>query len=150
MVMHLVTSADGAVEFYDDKVYTTEEAKMIDSKMKSCWNGHSKYIIVKNMPGQPFRDKITYCMTSVYSLIGLPTKNKYYQKFLLDCDPAENIEFPSDLYVERHMLTDCFLKSTRKEVQIRLSKRVASSLTPEQERGQQIRVQLPRSIEGRR
>jgi hypothetical protein len=127
MVMHLVTSADGAIEFYDDKVYTTEEAKIIDTKMKSCWNGHSKYIIVKNMPGQAFREKIAYCMTSVNALIGLPTKNKYYQKFLLDCKSEDEITYPEDLYVERHFLSDCFLKSTRKEVQIRLSKRVVMS-----------------------
>jgi hypothetical protein len=134
MVMHLVTSADGAVEFYDDKVYTAEEAKSIDKRIKECWNGHSKYIIVKNMPGQAFRDKISYCMTSVNSLIGLPTKNKYYQKFLLDCQPDEELVFPPDLRVEKHYLSDCFLKSSRKEVEIRLSKRVDRSLISEPKR----------------
>lgn len=124
MVMHLTTSAEGAAEFFDDKVYSAAEAKSIDKKMNECWNGHAKFVIVKNLPGQAFRDKIAYCMTSVNSLIGLPTKNQYYLKFLLDTKPEEKLEFPDDVTVQTHSLTESFLKSSRKEVQIRLSKRV--------------------------
>ena len=124
MVMHLVTAADGALEFYDGKQYKSDEAKRIDQRMADAWNGHQKLVIVKNMPGKQFRDKIAYCLTSVNSLIGLPTQNKYYQKYLLDIVPEEEIHFPSDMKVEKHHVSECFLRSSRKEVQIRLSKRV--------------------------
>lgn len=124
MVMHMTTSAVGAAEFFDDKLYSADEAMQIDKKMNECWNGHAKLVIVKNLPGKAFRDKIAYCMTSVNSLIGLPTKNQYYLKFLLDVDSAANLEFPDDVTVQSHYLTESFLKSSRKEVQIRLSKRV--------------------------
>ena len=125
MVMHLVTAAEGSEEAYEDIEYTIEQAIKIDHAISECWNGHSKFVMAKNIKGKNFRDKIQYCITSVNSFIGLPTKNKYYQKYLLDCEDPRNILFPADVKVEHHLLTEIFLKSSREEVQIRISKRVS-------------------------
>lgn len=124
MVLHLVSAADGADQDYDDKIISKEEALKMDSQTSNSWNGHSKFIVVKNIPGKDFNNKIGYCLTSARSLVGLPTENKFYQKFLLEVESIESVQFPADVKIENHMLTECFLKSSRSEVQIRLSKRV--------------------------
>lgn len=122
-MLHLVTAADGALEHYTDKEYTPEQAKALDRRMNESWNGHSKYVIVKNVKDQDFRSKVSFCLTSVLSLMGIPTSNKYYQKYLID--PSAEIEFPKDIKVERHILSECFLFNENPEVQIRLSKKVS-------------------------
>lgn len=62
-MVHLVTAADGAPEFYkqgqvvDDagnsvlRIESPEEARVLDAKMKTAWAGHAKQIIVPNGAG---------------------------------------------------------------------------------------------------
>lgn len=67
-VVHLVTAADGAEKFYkwgktvDDsgkeviRHESPEQARELDSKMRSCWSDHPRHIIVRNAGS--FRDKM--------------------------------------------------------------------------------------------
>eukprot|EP00658_Telonema_sp_P-2_P024955 TRINITY_DN20041_c0_g1_i1.p1 TRINITY_DN20041_c0_g1~~TRINITY_DN20041_c0_g1_i1.p1 ORF type:complete len:347 (-),score=113.14 TRINITY_DN20041_c0_g1_i1:487-1527(-) len=75
LVVHLVTSADGAEEFYkfgwqtDDngnKVYrseTPEQARELDAKMIEVWKDHPRHVVVKN--GQGFKEKLNQASDAI-------------------------------------------------------------------------------------
>uniref|UniRef100_A0A7S2ST68 NadR/Ttd14 AAA domain-containing protein n=1 Tax=Rhizochromulina marina TaxID=1034831 RepID=A0A7S2ST68_9STRA len=62
-VIHLVTAADGAEEFYkwgkvaDDsgkevsRTESPEEARALDVKMQECWRGHPNHMVIHNTVG---------------------------------------------------------------------------------------------------
>merc|ERR1711865_1041740 len=52
-VIHMVTAADGAAEFYTTennaaRTETAEQARELDTKMIDCWGGHANLKVVKN------------------------------------------------------------------------------------------------------
>ncbi len=56
IVCHLVTTADGAEDFYTNsnnaiRLETAEQARALDMKTRSCWNDHSRFHIVPNTEG---------------------------------------------------------------------------------------------------
>jgi hypothetical protein len=60
-VMHMVTAAEGAEEFYDfsneARYENIEEARARDAALRHAYLGHKKYFIVDNKHGN-FQDKI--------------------------------------------------------------------------------------------
>merc|ERR1712166_382004 len=66
-VIHMVTAADGAAEFYT----TAEQARELDTKMIECWGGHSNLQVVKNTGD--FAQKLAATSAHVLSLT---TKSK--------------------------------------------------------------------------
>lgn len=86
-VVHLVTAAQGATEFYtgannEARYETVEEAIALDKKLINAWVGHPHLSIIDNGGGS-FQNKINQCVETVLKYIGLPTPNSYYKKFLL-------------------------------------------------------------------
>lgn len=86
-VIHMVTSADGAEEFYskENNVARYEglkEAIELDKKLINSWVGHPHFSIIDNKEGG-FNNKIDRCLDRVFKFIGLPTPSSYYKKFLL-------------------------------------------------------------------
>lgn len=55
-VIHLVTAADGAEEFYTTanniaRTETAEEARNLDLRSQSCWSHHPNYLVIHNTTG---------------------------------------------------------------------------------------------------
>jgi hypothetical protein len=55
-VIHMVTAADGAAQFYNDlsneaRYETVEQAKELDKKLINAWVGHPHFCIVDNSKG---------------------------------------------------------------------------------------------------
>ena len=76
-VVHLMTAAEGAEEFYVSEIKpknqgdSLEAARQIDRKLIEAWVGHPSFSIVKNTR-KGFNKKIDYCIKKVLSFIGMP------------------------------------------------------------------------------
>mmetsp|Transcript_21164 Transcript_21164/g.34920 ORF Transcript_21164/g.34920 Transcript_21164/m.34920 type:complete len:298 (+) Transcript_21164:112-1005(+) len=78
-VLHLVTAADGALDFYkrgrvaDDSghpVYrseTPEEAILLDGKMQAAWKSHARHVIIRN--GGSFSVKLDETYRAMLSIV---------------------------------------------------------------------------------
>lgn len=128
-VLHLATAADGAQEHFEGRGISAEEAKLLDKKVSDCWNGHPEYLIIRNLPNQDFKQKIDICVTAVGKLVGQPTPIKYCQKFLIDVTAGEEINFPAELKVAQYHLIEVFLKSTRVDSQVRMSRQTVGGVS---------------------
>lgn len=128
-VLHLVTAADGAQEHFEGKGISAEEARQLDRKVTECWTGHPEYLIIRNLPNQDFEQKINSCVAAVGKLVGQPTPIKYCQKFLIEVQQGEKIEFPEELKIAEHHLTEVFLRSTRVDSQVRMSRQTAGGVS---------------------
>ena len=84
-MIHLVTAADGASEFYDFKnearFESPEEAIERDHKLKTAYVGHNRVTVIGN--DGDFQTKMDKTLAFVNSLLGLPTERTRYKKFLL-------------------------------------------------------------------
>lgn len=58
-VIHMVTAADGALEFYqkynEARYESVEQAIAVDKKVRNAYIGHNKYFIVDNENGKNFK-----------------------------------------------------------------------------------------------
>lgn len=77
-VIHMVTSADGAVKFYtsennEARYETVDQAKDLDKKLINAWVGHPQFSIIDNVESSGFQNKIKRCNDAVFKVIGLPT-----------------------------------------------------------------------------
>lgn len=104
-VIHMVTAADGAEEFYtgennEARYETREEAVTLDKKLVNAWVGHPHFSIIKNTE-KNFQAKIDKCVATVCKYIGLPTPTSFYKKFLL-CGINSNFEVsaPKEIKME--------------------------------------------------
>lgn len=69
-----------------------------------------------------FREKIDSSWNFVAHMVGLPTQNNLFKKYLLDIKSGEEINFPKGLKIETHFETDRFLKAMNNKMQIKLAK----------------------------
>lgn len=87
IVVHLVTAANGAEEYYTltnnkARTETPAEAKVQDLRIQKAWIGHPKLRIIDNQAS--FRDKITKATAEIIHTVGLPEPIEAERKFLLD------------------------------------------------------------------
>jgi hypothetical protein len=77
LVLHLVTAADGAEEFYVEDnsrggaEESIEEARALDRRVRECWIGHERLHIMDNS-GANFDAKMRVVMDRVSALVGAP------------------------------------------------------------------------------
>ena len=85
-VVHLVSAADGAEEFYNQeneaRFETVEQAAFRCRELRKAYIGHNKLYVINNR--DTFRQKMNYTISTVLSVLGLPTSNYRYKKFLVD------------------------------------------------------------------
>lgn len=82
-VIHLVTAADGAKEFYtsennEARYETVDEAIDLDKKLINAWVGHPQLTIIDNKD-KNFKKKVDKCVETVCKYIGLPTNTSFYK-----------------------------------------------------------------------
>jgi hypothetical protein len=87
-VIHLVTAADGAEEFYggetnEARYEGAEDAKERDKKLINSWIGHPHFKVIDNRNGKSFKEKIQEFNETVYKIIGIPTASSFFKKYLL-------------------------------------------------------------------
>ena len=85
-VLHLVTAADGAAEFYDldneARFETPEQAVHRDLELRKAYIGHNKLFVIDN--SKSFQSKMETTIKTVLSVIGMPTQKTQFRKFLVD------------------------------------------------------------------
>ena len=79
-VFHLVSAADGAVDFYTlgnnaARSESVDEAIQMDLKTQKCWAGHPHHFIIGN-EGVNFDQKIQQLVGRIASFVGLPSLSK--------------------------------------------------------------------------
>lgn len=87
-VLHLVTAADGAEDFYDmstnEARYDTIESAMVqDKRLQMAYYDHPKWIMIDNKSSLDFDDKMNRTKEAVYSILGIRTGAQFFKKFLL-------------------------------------------------------------------
>ena len=97
-VFHLITAADGAVEFYQTannkaRYETPEQAVALDRKILRGWTGHPHLRVIDNSTG--FDEKMRRLITEISSFLGEPNPYEIERKFLIeypDLEWLENLE----------------------------------------------------------
>lgn len=85
-VMHLVSAADGAEQFYDHeneaRFETVEEAVIRERELRKAYVGHNKLFVIDNR--DTFKKKMQVTTSTVLSVLGLPSQKTSFKKFLVD------------------------------------------------------------------
>lgn len=76
-VMHLVTTADGAEDFYtrannSARWENADEARRLDAKIMNAWNGHRRLCIIRN--GIDFPGKLGRLLEAILVTLGIPVQ----------------------------------------------------------------------------
>jgi len=101
----MVTSADGAEEFYtlannEARYENVKDAIETDKKLINAWVGHPYFHIVDNLETS-FKKKIERVTETVLKSIGLPCPSSFYKKFLLQTYSGEfDIQVPKSIKKE--------------------------------------------------
>ena len=85
-VIHLVTAAIGAEEFYTlanntARTETPEQARELDGKTQAAWVGHPHLRVIDNR--SDFEDKIRDAMAAICRVVGVPEPMEDERKFLV-------------------------------------------------------------------
>ena len=87
-VIHLVSAADGAEEFYDltsneARYENLEAAKVQDKKLQMAYFDHPKWMMIDNRNSLNFDDKMNRAKEAAYNILGIHTGAKFFKKFIL-------------------------------------------------------------------
>lgn len=113
MVLHLVTAADGAENFYTlgnntARTETISEARQLDNKTVNAWAGHSNLKIISNEVN--FEEKMTKVINEINNLLGEPVTIKTQKKYLIDLDKTDlsflNEDNSTDIQIIQHYLNE--------------------------------------------
>lgn len=119
-VIHLVTAAQGATDFYTNsnneaRYEGIEEAKALDQKLVNAWVGHPHFSIIQNN-FQTFQMKIDNCLETVLKFIGLPSPSTFIKKFLLIADKSNyDLSVPRNVKKEYFNIEETFLMLSSEE-----------------------------------
>jgi len=94
-VIHLVTAANGAEEFYthennEARYETPEQARIQDTKTINAWTGHPHLRIIDN--STDFEEKMRRTLKAVSRILGIPVPIEIERKYLLAKRPNLNIK----------------------------------------------------------
>lgn len=129
-IAHMVTSANGAAEFYTTKDHRArtenlELARIVDERASGAWLGHPYFDLIDN--STDFENKIIRLISTICKRMELDTGDRLNvtakkYKFLVRGGLPADAEFPpfQDFEVAHHYLTP---NASNKHVQDRLRKR---------------------------
>lgn len=118
-VIHLVTAADGAAEYYTGennsaRLETPEEALRIDLRTQESWLGHPRFKIIDN--STDFQGKIKRTFSAIARLLGIPDVPSTREKYLVDRIETSALPAHQRLDIEQVYLRS---KDKREETRIR-------------------------------
>jgi CYTH domain-containing protein/predicted ATPase len=120
-VVHLVTAADGAVEYYTGennkaRIETPEEAIRLDERIRESWLGHPHFRIVDNRTD--FEGKIRRTFAAISQMLGLPARTTSEERFLVDGIRHELLPPHKTIEIEQ-----IYVRSRDRNEEIRVRKR---------------------------
>lgn len=127
MVLHMVTAAQGASEFYtlennSARWETKELAVHFDEKGRKEWMSHPNFVIVDNSR-YGFEQKIQRVLKSVGNLIGAKSTHKCIKKYLLE--PGFDLEMiPSEIKCDNYTQVCNFLLTNNPNIKTCIFKRM--------------------------
>ena len=127
-VIHLVTAARGAEEFYTTennpaRTETLEKARELDEKVRNAWVGHPHLRAIDN--STDFNEKIRRVLTAICRIVEVPAPKEIERKFLLRCCPTA-VEMP--VYSKEFLIEQTYLlTSDGSEARVRRRSREGSS-----------------------
>jgi len=85
-VIHMVTAADGAEDFYTlanntARTETPEQARALDKKTQAAWVGHPHLRVIGN--SSDFDEKVRDAMAAICRVVGVPEPMEDERKFLV-------------------------------------------------------------------
>jgi len=88
LIVHLVTAAKGISSEYDlnsnpARHESLEFAQELDEKLQNSWAKHPNYMMVDNITGRSFADKLTAVSQLIFKELGDPQNLKFFKKFIL-------------------------------------------------------------------
>ena len=102
-VIHMVTAADGAAEFYatvtgEARYESVDQAKEKDEQLRQAYMGHVKWFLIGNKDCNSFKEKIQKTKEAVLDVLGKSAGTHFHKKYLLKKDPkADSSVLPIDL-----------------------------------------------------
>jgi len=127
-IVHMVTAADGAQEFYSNENNTTryeglQQAILTDRRTREAWIGHPYVDIIDNKNCKSFEDKILKLIQVVCDRAGVQygdrlAPNSKKRKFLIST--FDELKFPN---FEEFYVIHRYLRMDEKDVQARIRKR---------------------------
>lgn len=122
-VIHLVTAANGAENFYslDNKARyeTLEMARDVDNKLIGAWTGHPHLRIIDN--STDFKGKMSRLLNEVYSVLGIPVPIEIERKYLVQMPDIKFIV--SNFNCIKSEIIQTYLVSDEKGVEKRIRQR---------------------------
>jgi CYTH domain-containing protein/predicted ATPase len=88
-VIHLITAADGAPEFYTltnnaARSESLEQAIILDKKLQDVWLGHPHLRVIDN--STDFEEKVRRVVAAICNVVGVPEPIERERKFLINRD----------------------------------------------------------------
>lgn len=122
-VIHLVTAAEGAEQFYTlenntARRETPEEARMTDRLIQNCWLGHSHLKVIGNESN--FENKIKKALTAICRFLDIPAPIEIERKYLVGEIDMNILLAYNHKKIE---IEQIYLNSEKKEEELRLRKR---------------------------
>lgn len=123
-VIHMVTAANGAEEFYtttNNKARREDIGKAViaDIKTQTAWSGTSKLRIIDNSTG--FEIKLKRALQAIARFLGIPVPLEIERKFLLHSAPDFSNECLKDS--QEIIIEQMYLASPNPDEEIRIRKR---------------------------
>jgi len=125
MVLHLVTAADGAVDFYGNdtnnvRTETAEQACEQDRNLQKMWTGHPKIKIIDNSTN--FSEKMDRTVQPILELCDINRRPGPYKKYLLETE-LDKESMSEHVHAEAAEVMILFLRGSKPDNQIRLYQR---------------------------
>jgi CYTH domain-containing protein len=120
-IIHLVTAADGAEEFYTGenntaRIETPEEAIHLDRRTRESWLGHPHLKIIDNRTD--FEGKIRRAFTAIAQLLGIPAPSARKERFIVRGIVDEELPTHQAVRIEQ-----VYLRSTNRDEEVCIRKR---------------------------
>ncbi len=120
-VIHLVTAADGAVEYYTGennsaRLESAEEARRIDLRTQESWLGHPRFKIIDN--STDFEGKIKRTFSAIARFLGIPDAPPTAEKYLVG-----HVDLSSLPAYQRLDIEQVYLRSKDKREETRIRRR---------------------------
>lgn len=124
MVMHLVTAAKGAHEFYSlesnqTRTETPEQATILDDKSIEVWTSHPHFRVIKNK--KDFEEKKRDAVNEVLHALGAPEKHEIEKKYLIRRPDLRSLQKIHHMY--RSPIVQTYLSSTNTSLMERVRTR---------------------------
>eukprot|EP00756_Hemistasia_phaeocysticola_P004476 Hpha_TRINITY_DN12839_c0_g1::TRINITY_DN12839_c0_g1_i1::g.24080::m.24080 len=125
MVLHLVTAADGAEEFYGNetnnvRTETAEQACAQDRNLQKMWTGHPKIKIIDNSTN--FSEKMNRTVQPILELCDIDRRPGPYKKYLIEAN-IDHKEMEEHVHSEAAEVMIQFLRGSKPDNQMRLYQR---------------------------